>query len=663
LHTHLVSDNSSIERFKQEGQAAGALNHPNIITIHDFGLTPEGQAFLIMECFEGPTLADVLDKVVRIPEERGLRIMKQICDGLEHAHKKGVVHRDLKPSNLCLVIGEDGKEIVKIVDFGIAKLLPQEGQQRQQLTQTGQIFGSPLFMSPEQCQGKALDGRSDLYSLGCLMYESFTGVPPFMGPTAFDTMTMHINEQAKTLKKTAPDVTISPELETPIMRLLEKNPDKRYQTAAEVKADLPPLPEELQSGTASWNPSWYSSIRHNPAARATVIIFLAAVVPFSLVFLLWPGPQEDPGTMFNKMVWNVQTGLALYSMQSENYEAAKKLLQDAYNLADSKLDLPKRMTTLNLETSLGASVRDDPNGEWSTYTKEAVESLKELIHERALEHYELECKFYEGLDNKHDELQRRKKTEPSSAVAPEEKRVREIIESRAGHAEMVAAELDARRLYLYEENLLKLSLRIDKKVLGENHWRIADINMKLADCLEHMQRTPPVGPLLEQSRKIYENDRSRGRNSTDTLNAVLQLGQFYRDQSLFKKAGERLDEGVGMAERIFNKAVNDRDSLDEQGKRLQQQLDSARSNNNNSQAADLSSKYSRNQMKLDTSKEKIKESRALLIEGYNAYGDYFNQIGEQAKSAEYFRKGSEQYKEARRAMSEDSKVPLEDSGV
>ncbi len=111
LRANLVADKLSIQRFKQEAQAAALLDHPNILRVYDFGITPDEQAFLIMECFEGQTLAQVLDDQRRIPADRGLRIMRQVCDGLEQAHKKGVIHRDLKPSNLCLVKQEDGHDL------------------------------------------------------------------------------------------------------------------------------------------------------------------------------------------------------------------------------------------------------------------------------------------------------------------------------------------------------------------------------------------------------------------------------------------------------------------------------------------------------------------------------------------------------------------------
>jgi serine/threonine protein kinase len=182
----------------------------------------------VMDCLEGQNLNEILLKDVRIPIERAINIFRQTCLGLEHAHKNGVVHRDLKPSNLCLIQGEGGHEIVKIVDFGIAKLLRDSGKEQTRLTQTGEVFGSPLYMSPEQCRAKPIDSRSDIYSLGCLMYECLTGKVPLEGETAYETMTMHVGKAPPPFSKIAPDLRLNASIEALVFRCLEKRPEDRY---------------------------------------------------------------------------------------------------------------------------------------------------------------------------------------------------------------------------------------------------------------------------------------------------------------------------------------------------------------------------------------------------------------------------------------------------
>jgi serine/threonine protein kinase len=536
LHSHLVADNNAILRFQQEAQAAGNLNHPNIITVYDFGLTQEDQAYLIMECFEGPTLAQILDAEERIASERGLRIMKQICDGLDHAHKKGVVHRDLKPSNLCLHKGEDGNDLVKIVDFGIAKLLPQDGKQRQQLTQTGQIFGSPLFMSPEQCQGKPLDARSDLYSLGCLMYEAFTGVPPFMGDTAFDTMTMHINEQPKPLKRAAPDVQLPAEIENPIMRLLEKDPAKRYPAAAAVKADLPPLPEELQSGTQSFAPSWYNSIKHNNAARNTIIITLAMFLPFCGIFFFWNGTAEEQGTGFQRSQFIACTWLAERMMNdTKDYQHAKLLLGRAEWIAtDCFHDTAKERSVFEDQAQLGWLSGD------SEYALAANKKLIDVMDRRTLLTYQKEMKLLDDL-------------EQSKASLAEKER---IVIARKGRIKSVAQELDARQWRAQEEILLKRALVVDGECLTEarDRRRIAELDAILAECYRHMQKTPAVLPLLQESYDIFQqysqSHADDGEARIQSLEALLKIGQFERDQNLMPEAKRDLTLALERARKL-----------------------------------------------------------------------------------------------------------------
>lgn len=149
LHPQLVSDPTSVQRFSQEAKAAASLSHPNIITVYDFGITSTGEAYLAMDYLVGSSLSAILDMSGPIPEAEALDMFRQICRGLVHAHNKGIVHRDLKPANLVLTADDDGSVLVRIVDFGIAKILPSDGAASQGLTKTGDIFGSPLYMSPE----------------------------------------------------------------------------------------------------------------------------------------------------------------------------------------------------------------------------------------------------------------------------------------------------------------------------------------------------------------------------------------------------------------------------------------------------------------------------------------------------------------------------------
>ncbi len=235
LHAHLTSDQASIQRFQQEARAASAINHPNVITAYDFGISESGQPYLIMDFLQGKSLSNTIDDSNGLEYSRAIHIFAQTCDALHVAHTKGVIHRDLKPSNIMVVQNRDDPDFVKIVDFGIAKLLPHSGKQSQNLTQTGELFGSPLYMSPEQFLGKVLDERTDIYAMGCVMYETLIGRPPFTGEHVLETMHKHIHEAPVKFSQARPDLKIAAKLEAIVMRALEKEPDARYQTMAELR--------------------------------------------------------------------------------------------------------------------------------------------------------------------------------------------------------------------------------------------------------------------------------------------------------------------------------------------------------------------------------------------------------------------------------------------
>lgn len=218
-------------RFMQEGKITSQLSHPNIIGIHDIGFTSYGAPFLVMDFESGPTLADILAKEKQIKESYARPLFKQIVDGLAHAHSRGVVHRDIKPSNIILSQGENGHSSVKILDFGLAKMIGIDPLLDQSLTQSGQVFGSPMYMSPEQCRGDLVDQRADIYALGCLMYEVICGKPPFRGGTAVDTMTMHLTDEAA-----PPDQSLcSPTMRGILYTCLRKNPAERFSNVGQIR--------------------------------------------------------------------------------------------------------------------------------------------------------------------------------------------------------------------------------------------------------------------------------------------------------------------------------------------------------------------------------------------------------------------------------------------
>ncbi len=236
LNSQLVDDDTSVKRFKQEASAASVLTHPNLVAVYSYGIGARGAPYMVMDCLEGDNLAAKLAKDGCLDVPRGLDIFIQIVEGLVHAHNKDVIHRDVKPSNI-IVTNRDGVEFVKLVDFGIAKVMPSETAATQ-LTQTGEVFGSPLYMSPEQCRSKKLDARSDIYAMGCVMYEALTGCAPFAADNPIETIIRHVNEDAKPISEVKEGIKVPKALGQVIMHCLEREPSNRYQTAAELLKDL-----------------------------------------------------------------------------------------------------------------------------------------------------------------------------------------------------------------------------------------------------------------------------------------------------------------------------------------------------------------------------------------------------------------------------------------
>ena len=239
LNSQTASD-QLIRRFQNEARAASSLSHPNLVKVIDFGLLEGQQPYLVMDLVDGITLSEHIKEKGVFTLEQVVGCFAQVCLGLSYAHEQGIVHRDIKPSNIMisrsLPFGAEG--FVKVVDFGIAKLVSTEDGEIQSLTSTGEIFGSPLYMSPEQCSGAAVDHRADIYSLGCVLFETLTGTSPFVGQNALSTMMLHQSETAPTLKEASLGKEFPPALEQVVAKLLAKKPADRYQNLGIVANDL-----------------------------------------------------------------------------------------------------------------------------------------------------------------------------------------------------------------------------------------------------------------------------------------------------------------------------------------------------------------------------------------------------------------------------------------
>jgi len=216
-------------RFEREAESASRLAHPNIITVTDFGRTPDGALFLAMEFLAGDSLTSLIDQGP-LPRERALAIVRQILRALDHAHAAGVVHRDLKPDNIMLVERDGQRDVVKILDFGIAKVTePASGQEV--LTQAGVIFGTPEYLSPEQAVGEAVDGRADLYAAGVILYEMLAGRRPFESEDKVKIISMHLSHAPPRIREANPTVDVPFALEQVVLQAMEKHRENRFASA------------------------------------------------------------------------------------------------------------------------------------------------------------------------------------------------------------------------------------------------------------------------------------------------------------------------------------------------------------------------------------------------------------------------------------------------
>jgi tRNA A-37 threonylcarbamoyl transferase component Bud32 len=300
LSPQFASDQRFVARFRREAKAAAGLNHANVVSVFDTGA--EGNVhYIVMEYVEGPTLEAILGEEGPLTVARSLQIAEGVCRGLMAAHAQGLVHRDVKPGNVIL----DARELVKVADFGIARPLDDAAT----LTATG-VIGTAAYLSPEQAQGLPVDARSDLYSLGCLLYEMLAGRPPFDGESAVSVALKHVHAEPRPLTEANP--AIPPALDALVMRALTKSPENRHESAAALAGDLRRLAGSLgvehdaaRGGRAGHEPV----SRHDtaplpvdaprgrgrrPSARAVVLFTALAVAGFLGGRIVLGDPSEVP---------------------------------------------------------------------------------------------------------------------------------------------------------------------------------------------------------------------------------------------------------------------------------------------------------------------------------------------------------------------------------
>lgn len=586
LHPHLVSDPISIQRFQQESKAASSLSHPNIITVFDFGVS-EGMAYLVMDYLDGPTVGDLIDQGGAVPEREALDIFRQVLRGLAHAHSKGVIHRDLKPRNIVLKVEEDGSVLLKIVDFGIAKILPQDGEASQHLTLTGEVFGSPIYMSPEQCSGQRLDKRADFYSLGCVMYEVLTGLPPLVGSNAVETMSMHVNDPAPTFKESAPEIKVTDRTEQVVLKCLQKKVKQRFESAIEILEALPPdteVPEiEEQSTTVAHRlndilaAGTHAGIR-TPSSRKigrrrrqlwrisskTVAIILGGILLLLAFFCtFYPGPKEDIGTPLEKCTWWLEMSLADVLMDRQAYRPAIAVLEDAFYRADQMGEggVYSRNTSKMIETQTKLVLAYNGIGD-SEKQEGALQTIIKLDSERWDARAAEIMSDLAVTEVMIDNLMAKNK--------PIQEHLSDPSMNWAGGTFMiveVARRLDANKKYVMEGNLLDKAQRVFTRLYGDKYVGLAALMLQHAECLGNQDRAEEVdrNNFYPRILAIQENfartslgisgnkpfTDAEAAKAPDYIRALLRYGQWLRDRNRFDGpdgAGHYLLQAIDYAE-------------------------------------------------------------------------------------------------------------------
>ncbi len=554
LNRELTHDEVARERFRREASAAASLSHQNVVVVHDFGFTEvePKQAYLVMDCLEGLSLSDLVENNGTLPLARSIEIFKQGLDGLEHAHKKGIIHRDIKPSNLVVITEADGTDLVKLVDFGIAKAAPQEGEkQRQQLTQTGEIFGSPLYMSPEQCNGTAMDPRSDIYSFGCLMYETLSGTPPLIGDTYINTVVKHLQEAPPPFSKTAPALAIPSAIEAVIMKCLEKNPDKRYSTVAELRQAL--LDAALASGIKGYRAGAVQEVSRKSALSQTfdrvklaatggfrgpakagggnlavaVLIVFGVLGLAAIVFTIPYGTKGlDSLSLYDRGMY----GLMLQKM---NESIAKANFVEAENVAKQAEAMARKY--------------DDND----TRLEQILRAESKFVDGAELERVRTEIRNIVTIQVKRDYLVmqgRLSKLEvPVSNPAETDQRKAGVLGTGTGALD-IAIRLHSRELHTEEQQLLTQAVRVYRSNGLDKAARLADLKTQLGKCYTESQRFDEAEKLYLDAAKIRESVEKRTEEDNKLLSkAYFTLGTFYRDQNQFSEGAKVLRSAIKTA--------------------------------------------------------------------------------------------------------------------
>jgi len=490
-------DRTRIERFDQEAKAASGLNHHNLVGIHDYGVTTEGVPYVVMEFVEGQTIDRFIANPGTFDDATALEIFIQLCDGIDYAHTKHIIHRDLKPSNIMLST-HDGKLIPRILDFGIAKVNDPDKEQGKVLTQTGELIGSPQYMSPEQCMGYRLDGRSDLYSLGCVMFEMLTGRKLFVGDSAMSVMFQHINERAPLFRTIDGAAKVRPELERVILQTLEKDPDNRYQNADDLRNDL----LLIRSGKNPVKEVSQARQRLKNTLRVLQICGVALLVPLIAVgaFVTFNEVTKAP--------WQRSVEAAQNELTRGNNNNAELQFRKAFQQAKDSKQSAKVQESILVQLAKTAQFRKAPDA--LNYASQAL-ALSYLHNEDfqrasildAISQYYLDADDAKaGIPYAKYAVEVRKNTLPTThiSIATSLQRLGQVYRQASSLTEAEAVDREALKM------AIQLYPKLDNAIVADLYEQLANVladQKKLSESLTNAQKALEVSTAVRGIEHPY----------------------------------------------------------------------------------------------------------------------------------------------------------------
>ena len=581
LLPHLLENEESIKRFQREAQSIGGIKHNSVVQVFEFDIAND-IPYIVMEYLEGKDLSSIIEEEGYLSSERAVPIFLKICDALRSAHAGGVIHRDLKPSNVLLGERDDQKDIVGVVDFGLAKFMPHANKETASLTATGQIFGSPPYMSPEQCQGLKLDERADIYSMGCLMYETITGKPPFEGETPVATIMKHMTEYPA---PPTSHVLVPPKLEAIILKALEKNAGARQQSMDELYKELEDFSHLQKTG-----------LEHKPVGLGARVLrlnnrlpkkylFLIVVILVFFVSRLFADEDSDPEGRMERMqtviigflvfagiFWFYKQRFSIKNLDKEienllwveekpdhsipvqSVEENIKVILERIkqgNLANSKEQIILLRENMNkLVESKSFEFLDQKLSETLRLLKEKEDSYRDHLH--LLTEISGDCKFHKG------------------ELAQAEAFYREIAyegEKSSPKTELKLADtLFKQKRYADAQTIYSAVLFAQEKKGIEDESDHALRTSKMADCYLKMGSFKHAEESYEKAMSYYSRANETGKVKIDTLtnNSIAYLKYAYTSASRFQpikidrqfeQAVENIKTGFGEDSKEYGTAL------------------------------------------------------------------------------------------------------------